>query len=379
MRAFVFTDKALERYAGRFVWLSVDTENAANATFLTKYPIPALPTLMVLDGRNDGVVLRYVGGATVPQLTKILDDSARGYGAKRKSSADTLLAAADKLAAGGKNVEAAKLYEEVLQKAPKGWRSYGRTAESLMFALSMTQANERCTALARDLYPRLKGSVSGANVAASALGCATELDAKAPGRGELVTYFEKATRHEFDDPAVRKQLSGDDVSGLYQSLISAREEAKDEAGAKTLKQEWVAFLEGEAAKAKTAEQRAVYDPHRLTGYLDLGTPEKAIPMLEQTEKDFPTDYNPPARLALAYKALGKWDEALAASDRALKRVYGPRKLQVYRVRADIYTAKGDKESAKKTLQDAVAYARSLPEGQRSERTIASLEKRIAEM
>ena len=38
MRAYVFTDKGLERYAGRFVWLSVDTENAKNADFLTKYP-----------------------------------------------------------------------------------------------------------------------------------------------------------------------------------------------------------------------------------------------------------------------------------------------------------------------------------------------------
>jgi len=38
MRAFVFTDKALERYAGQFVWLAIDTENSKNAPFLTKSP-----------------------------------------------------------------------------------------------------------------------------------------------------------------------------------------------------------------------------------------------------------------------------------------------------------------------------------------------------
>ena len=39
MKAYVFTDKSLERYAGQFVWLAIDTENGKNANFLAKYPI----------------------------------------------------------------------------------------------------------------------------------------------------------------------------------------------------------------------------------------------------------------------------------------------------------------------------------------------------
>src|ERR1051325_8873709 len=77
-------------------------------------------------------------------------------------------------------------------------------------------------------------------------------------------------------------------------------------------------------------------------------------MLEQSERDFPDDYNAPSRLALAYRQMKKYDEALAASDRALKLVYGPRKLYVLRARADIYEAKGDKEAAKKTISEAAA-------------------------
>ena len=49
-------------------------------------------------------------------------------------------------------------------------------------------------------------------------------------------------------------------------------------------------------------------------------------MLQASERDLPDDYNPPARLATAYKAMRRWDEALAASDRALAKAYGPRKL-----------------------------------------------------
>ena len=77
-------------------------------------------------------------------------------------------------------------------------------------------------------------------------------------------------------------------------------------------------------------------------------------------------------------ALG-WDDALAASDRALAKVYGPRKLVVLRARADIYAAKGDPAAAKKTLEEALAFAEGLPDGQRSDALIASLKKKIDAM
>ena|SRR5436189_801926 len=369
MRAYVYTDKSLERYAGRFVWLSVNTEAAANAAFLRKYPIPALPTLLVLDA--DGKVrTRYVGGATVPQLSKLLDDAS----AKATSPTDKLLLEADRLAADGKHEEAVKSYEKALAGAPKGWRKFGRTAESMLFSMSMADQNEPCATRAMELYPRVKGTYSAATVAATGLGCAISVDEKNAKRMEWIATLEKETREVFDDPKI--VLSGDDRSGLYISLIDARDAVKDEAGARALKEQWVAFLEKVASEAKTPEQRAVYDSHRLSAYLDLGTPEKAIPMLEQSARDFPTDYNPPARLALAYKAMKEYDKALEANERALVKVYGPRKLSVFTTRADIFMEKGDKEAAKATIALAIEYAKSLPEGQRNERRIASLEKRL---
>ena len=377
MRAYVLTDASLERYAGRFVWLSLNTEDAKSAAFLKKYPIPALPTLLVLDAKHDAVTMRYVGGATVPQLRKLLDDAEKTYRAKSLSSADRLLVRANALASAGKDAEAAKLYDQALGTAPKAWNAYGRTAESLLFSLSMARDAERCASRALELYPRVKGTSSAAGVAASGLSCAIELDAKHAKRAQWIAALEKATREVFNDRTLT--LSGDDRSGLYMSLIDARDDAKDEAGAKQLRGEWAAFLEKSAAAAKTPEQRAVYDSHRVAAYLDLGTPEKAIPMLEQSERDFPDDYNPPARLALAYNAMKQYDKALAASDRALARVYGPRKLSVLQTRADILAAKGDAAGARAVIAQAVAYAKSLPEGQRSEGRIAYLEKRLASM
>lgn len=376
MRAYVFTDKALERYAGQFVWLAIDTEKASNAAFLAKYPIHVWPTLLVVNPKSEAVLLRYAGGATVPQLSKLLDESEKTYRAKTLSSADSLLASADKLSNEEKYAEAAKMYEQAIGKAPKKWIHLGRAAELAIFSLSMVNDNAHCTQLALDLYPRIAGTVSGANVASGGLSCATELKPDDPKRTAAFDTLEKATREALYDKSI--PLSGDDHSGLYDSLVSAREAVKDEAGAAKLRDEWIAYLEGEAAKAKTAEQRAVYDPHRLSLYIMLKTPEKAIPMLEQSEKDFPNDYNPPARLAIAYKAMNRFDDALAASDRAMARVYGPRKITVFRTRYDIYTAKGDKEMAKKTLEEAIRYAKSLPKEQVSKAMIDSLEKRLKE-
>jgi tetratricopeptide (TPR) repeat protein len=372
MKAYVYTDKGLERYAGRFVWLAINTEDAANAAFLKQYPIPALPTLLVLDAKHDRVTARYVGGATVPQVKKLLDEAEQSYRARSLSAADAALAKGDRLAAAGDDKEAAKAFEAAIAAAPKNWSRFGRTAESLMFALSSD--NARCTTRALELYPRVKGTVSAANVASIGLSCATQLE---PRNDKQLERLEKATREVFDDPKI--VLSGDDRSGLYMALIDAREAIGDDEGVVELQAEWSAFLERSAADAKTPEQRTVYDSHRLSAYLALGMPEKAVPMLEQSQRDFPNDYNPPARLAAAYKEMKEYDKALAASDRALELVSGPRRIAVLTVRADIYTAKGDPQHARETIEQAVAYAKSLPDGQRSERRIASLEKRLGTM
>jgi len=110
--------------------------------------------------------------------------------------------------------------------------------------------------------------------------------------------------------------------------------------------------------------------------MEMGEPARAIPMLEASERDFPKDYNPPARLAAAYKELKRWDDALAAADRALALAYGPRMLRILGTRAEILLAKGDKAGARATLEKALKAAEGMPPGQRSDRTIAAVRKRI---
>lgn len=373
MRAFVFTDKALAKHAGQFVWLSIDTEKAQNAPFVHKYPIRAWPSLYVIDPHKETVVLRWVGGATVDQLRKLFAEGRRAAGGGGPG-ADASVARADALYGQGKYEEAAKAFREALPLLAAKSASYGRVTESLLYALSMLDRHAECVDLARETLPRLRGTASEANLAASGLDCALALPKENAGRAPDVAALEKAARAALDDPKLR--LLADDRSAVYSVLVSAREDAKDEDGAKALAREWVANLDAEAARVKTAEQRTALDPNRLSAYEAAGDIAKAVPMLEASERDFPQDYNPPARLAYVFLQLKRFDDALAANDRALAKVYGPRRIRVLLVRSDIHAAKADAAAAKKTLEDALSFARALPEGQRSDSQIASLQKRL---
>jgi hypothetical protein len=376
MRSTVFTDGALGRQAGRFVWLALDTEKAVNAPFKKKYPVDALPTYFVVDAATETPVLRWMGGATVTQLQKLLDEGARAV-SRRGSGLEEELAKADRLFAQAKDAEAATALRDLLAKAPKGWKPWARATESLLYALQRTGDAEGCARTARDAFGKLRATPSSANVAATGLDCALDLPADHPERNALVGELVRDARAVVSDP--HPTTAGDDRAGVWEALVSERGDAKDEDGKKRVAAEWAAFLEKEAGNAKSPEARAIFDSWRVAAYIELGTPEKAVPMLEASERDMPDDYNPSARLAIAYKAMKAYDEALAASDRALARVYGPRKLTVLRTRADIYTAKGDPAAAKKTLEEALAIAEALPEGQRSDRTIAALRKKLEEV
>src|SRR5262245_22293103 len=134
MRAYVFTDPALARHAGRFVWLELDNEKAKNAPVSKRLDVRALPTFFVLDPATEKVALRWVGGATVAQLEKILDDGRlaveRGGPAPTPaksaapSAADRALARADSLYGAGANPQAAAAYGQALAAAPAGWKPY---------------------------------------------------------------------------------------------------------------------------------------------------------------------------------------------------------------------------------------------------------------
>jgi tetratricopeptide (TPR) repeat protein len=194
-----------------------------------------------------------------------------------------------------------------------------------------------------------------ANVAVIGLDCADQAPKDAPWKVAAQKTLEPLVEEAVGLPDVL----ADDRSSIYGTLAGRAEDKGDEAGAKAWAGRWLTFLEEQAAAAPSPEARAAFDSHRVSAAMMLGTPERALPAVQQSEKDLPGDYNPPARQALLYREMKKYDEAIDASRRALDKAYGPRKLRIY----DVPGRRADEEGGRRRRPrhpGAGAAVRGLP-------------------
>jgi tetratricopeptide (TPR) repeat protein len=340
MRATVLTEAALKKQAGRFVWLSIDTEELKNAAFLEKYPFEAVPTFEVIDAKTEKVAYTWIGAVDLAELVRRFDEAEVAF---RRTDATTA----------------------ALPSSP----------DAGLLALSMAGKNDECAQSALTLLPGLPPGGPKAGVAAIGLDCALSAKEDAPWRAAALVSLEAAVRE-----ALRYDgLLDDDRSGLYSTLVDARDRQNDEAGGKAAAVAWLDWLDAQARSAPSPDARAALDGYRVGAAQRAGAPERVLAAIQQSERELPNDYNPPARLAAVFRQMGRYDEALAASDRALSKVYGPRTITLLDARATIFEKKGDPEGAKTALRQALEFAATLPDSERTKRTIARIEKRLGQV
>ncbi len=243
--------------------------------------------------------------------------------------------------------------------------------ESLLFAWRFGAAKNPapCARVAAEELERLERSPSWANIASLGLSCAM-----LSGDGARTAALEARARE-----ALAIETAADDRSGLYDGLVQARKAAGDEEGMRRTAAAWLTFLEEQAALAPTPAARAVFDSHRMIAAFLLGQPERVAPALEKSERDLPRDYNAPARLAVVYSKMGRLDDALAASDRALRLVYGPRKMRVLNERGDLLLERGDREAARAAFAEVLRIGGALPEPQRFRHEVERAERQLASL
>jgi thiol-disulfide isomerase/thioredoxin len=342
MRAYVLSDRSLSPLADDFVWLSLDTDKPENAAFTARFTNDAWPTLWVIDPSTEKPVLRWTGTATAPELRMLLG-AVEGGGAA--DAATVAFVRGNHEVALGETDAARKSYAEALDAASPAHPHFGRIAEALVTLLSDADPGA-CVDLALRTWPALAAGTSRATVLASGLACARDAKREA----SLATLKDAAAR-AIDDPDPR--MVADDRSALYEELVETASEQGDHAAEKAIATRWAAFLEKEAARAATPQARAVFDAHRLEAYVAMGEPARAVPMLEQSARDFPADFNPPVRLAKAYAEMGQLERAQQEMDRAIARVYGPRAMRVFAQAADLAKARGDRAAERSALEQAV--------------------------
>jgi tetratricopeptide (TPR) repeat protein len=373
VRATVLNDPALAKHAGRFAWLSINAEEPRNADFVDHLGVDGYPTFVVLDGATGKVLLRWAGSLTIPEFEGLLDDGERAVRASNGSPANAALARADRLGAEGKPAEAAAAYTYTLHIAPAAWAGRGRALGSLLAALQKSGDVEQCAAVARRETHALERGPAFAGASAAGLQCAIDAPESAPWRSAAIKELEALVVESLP----LDNVLADDRSSAYGMLVDLREARGDKAGAKELAGRWLTFLESQAAAAGSIEARAAFDSHRVGAALALGDPARAVPALLASERDLPDDYNPPARLAILYREMGRFDDALAASGRALDRAYGARKVRVFDTRADIYMKMGDRAAARRTLEEALTYADTLPRSQQPWAFMAQMRTKAA--
>ena len=365
MRAYVLTDARLASLAGRFVWLSIDTEKARNAAFLEAYPIDVWPTLLVIDPADGRAVLRWTGTATASEVERLAEDGRRAIRAGRGDAADEALARADRLAASRQAAEAAQAYREAIAIGGPGWSGRARAAEAVVQWVSLAGDARACAAAAREVLPLLPSGPRRGRAAGQGLSCAVEIE-DPQARRDALAALEPAARAAVTAPGVL----ADDRSALYEALVGARAALGDEAGARNVARRWLAFLEAEAKKARTPAERAALDGQRVAAALRLGAPSRALPPLLATARAFPGDWVTENRLALVYLRLGRPADALAAADRAVASGEGPRALGARIRRAEALVALGRRADARETLEEMILRAEALPEAVRPRQSVA---------
>ena len=362
MKSYVFPDGALSPVADRYVWLEVDTEKPANRAFVEQFPTEALPTLLVIEPQTGQTFRRWIGSATVVELAARLRATALALtpGAPGTPAQDAL-ARASAADATGDHASATEAYRQALAASVPRSLDHAQAVEGLVQRLAQDGDTAGCVELAREELSHVAPGTALATLVATGLSCALELQEKDPRRTAALGALEARVASLARDASV--VLMADDRSSLFETEEGARRARGDLAGARDTAVRWTAFLEGEAARATSAEARAVFDSHRLSAYLALGEPERAIPMLEESARNFPADYNPPARLAVAYLAMREPWKALEAARRASSLVYGPRTLRVLLVRAEAEARVGDSHAARVTLARAEKLVNELPAAQ----------------
>jgi thioredoxin-like negative regulator of GroEL len=365
MQEYVLTADKLAGARDRFVFLAVDTDRPGNAAFLRTLSISAWPTFYVLEPGTPPVVRgRWVGSASPGQFARFLADAEHATataGATAPGDPLTSLAEADGFAARGEFASAAAAYGKTLADAPKDWSRRSDALLARVSALAKSPDASACVDAMTGERPSPEHPVSLADFASTVLGCADALPPTDPRK-------RKARRAVVDVllPLCEQghaELTPDDRGDACGTLIAAREALSDKKGALKTARTRLAVLESAAASTPN-EVALMYDFARSETLLLLGRGNDAVSLLEARERALPRNFNPPHYLARVYRSLRRWDEGLAAIDRALALAYGPRRAGLFTVKVDLLRGAGRNEDARKTLEEQLEAYRALPEGQK---------------
>jgi tetratricopeptide (TPR) repeat protein len=370
MKRFVFVDPGLREAAKAAVFLSIEQEQPRNRPFFDKFPVNGLPTFLLLDPKDESILGRWLGSGSVADMRAFVRTGAAEVQARREGKAeqDTALHFArlgDQAELREDHKAAVEAYDKAVQRTDKAdpFRSSRLVALATASAkVGTPEVIRRCLALTLGEMSAAANTSVGGDMAYGSLMCAEKLPKGDPEAARVQALALPRLQAVVDDASA--PLSADDRSDILSSVVEVLDDQGKHAEAVKAAEKRRDLLLAAQKAASDPEVASTFDPHLTDTYLylkDLGAAEK---LLSAREKEMPTDYNPPARLARVLFEEKRFADAEQAIDRALKlQPEGPRRVQVLSLKAKILKSEGKPTRA--VLQEQLRIIESLPASKRN--------------
>lgn len=369
MQQTVLAEPELSAYAERFVWVSLDTDRAANEAPVGRFPPLAWPTFYVVEPQAQTISARFVGGASLEQFKALLDSGAKAsVTTARQASPESLVGMAHEAEAKRDYQEAAKIYARALALAPKSWPRRSDILVSRIRALVRTQDYAAALAFAKAEGTATDHTASAADFAYYAMTSVKAIE----GDPEVLAPIASHVLAAVDAEAGMSVDDRSDALRVLREIALVRGQA---GAALELAKRQRALLDAVVAEA-SPEVVMTFNWPAAEVYAFLGEPLALVPRLEKNMADLPDEYDPPARLAWVLLQGQDAKRALPYAEAALGKVYGPRKARVYDLLADIHVALGDRDAERSARSGTVEVLSGLPAGQRNPAYLKQAQARL---
>jgi len=355
----------LSRYAGQFVWLELNYDEAKNQAFFTKYNASATPSFFIIDPHDEKVVAAQTGAMSELEITQFLDRGASGVFAKRQTPADAALKRGDAVLA-LQPAEAAKAYQEALRLAPPEWPGRELAEASLAGALQDSRQWQRCAETAAAEAALMKRDEFFVRTVVAAMWCLASADPSAWSNAEL----------ERLEPLAQEALSlsvtvRDHRDSIYRTLMYVSVARNDTMAAGEWGNRWLVELD--AIKPIDNEERSALDIARVENIQIYGDPNRVLAALVESERMMPENYIASLRLAQMESLAKHYENAIGACNRGLARKPGPNgRAWLLEIKAQALNKKGRTLEARKVLEQAIEAAQEIPNKMSRDRSLKKI-------
>ena len=377
MQRYVLADPGMKPVAADVVWTAVETETEKNKPVVDKFPVDSWPTFLIVDPESEKILGRWIGSASVQELRAFVQEGIKSYKAANKPDAAFLAQReGDKLRVAGELGKASEAYGRAVQLSKADDAQRPERVNLYIGSLLKQRTPEALRACVqvglREVHNQPDSAVGGDFVSFAA-NCADRLPKGDADAAKMRAVAIARLREIVGKPDA--PLAADDRSDSLATLSELLDESGKHDEALSVMRERAQVLEKAAAAAPDATMASTFDPHRMDTYIALGELPRAEELLAKREKEMPSDYNPPARLARVLLKEKKLAEAESAVDRALAKMdRGQRRVGILELKKQILEAQ--QKPATDVLHEELDVLRGLPKTQRQPAREAELEAQL---